>query len=135
MKRVALVTLSATLLAGCSVGHKIDQATAKYDLVENQIQLGDSKERVLAALLPSQEGVPRNSRKKPDRYIKDGVAVEIHYMRTGRQADGLTTDDEFTPYIFNDGSLVGIGWGLIGGPNSQGQTTGRTTVNTTTIVY
>lgn len=68
--------------------------------------------------------------------ILESINVEIFYMRTGRQADGITTDDEFTPYIFNDGKLAGIGWSLIGGPKSQGQATSDTYINTTTtIVY
>jgi hypothetical protein len=46
--------------------------------------------------------------KQPDRYVKDGVNVEIIYFRSGWQSDGLTTDDEFTPYLFNDGKLVAI---------------------------
>jgi len=49
------------------------------------------------------------------------VLVEIYFMRSGWQPDGLTTDDEFTPYIFHDGKLVGIGWSMIGGSKSQGQ--------------
>ena len=62
-------------------------------------------------------------------------------MRTGRQPDGLTTDDEFTPYIFNNGKLVGIGWHLIGGPKTQGQAadtykiTNQNTNKSTTVVY
>jgi len=38
-------------------------------------------------------------------------------MRSARQPDGLTTDDELTPYIFNDERLVGIEWQVLGGPN------------------
>ena len=52
-------------------------------------------------------------------------------------ADGLTTDDEFTPYIFNNGKLVGIGWQVLGGPKSQGQATSDIYIQNrnTTIVY
>ena len=139
MKKNLPIISAIILLSGCSAAHYIDKATAQYDQVENRVNLGDSKEQVLAILMPTQESVPRNSRKKSDRYLKDGVNVEIYYMRTGRQADGITTDDEFTPCIFNDGKLVGIGWNLIGGPKSQGQTTSDTYINTTnrntTIVY
>ncbi len=137
MIKKSLVLLTCIAISACSAGYRIDQATAQYDRVEDQVSLGDAKEKVLAILRPTQESVPRNSRKKADRYIKEGINVEIYYMRTGRQADGITTDDEFTPYIFNDGKLVGIGWGLIGGPKSQGQATSSTYINntTTTVVY
>jgi hypothetical protein len=58
-------------------------------------------------------------------------------MRSARQPDGLTTDDEFTPYIFNDGRLVGIGWQVLGGPKTQGQATSDTYIQNTntTIVH
>ena len=42
-------------------------------------------------------------------------------MRSSQQPDGLTTDDEFTPYIFTNGILTGIGWTVLGGPKTQGQ--------------
>ncbi len=51
--------------------------------------------------------------------MNDDVLVEIYYMRTGWVSDGITTDDEFTPFIFNNGQLVGIGWASLGGPKSQ----------------
>jgi|TARA_R100000501_G_scaffold2927_2_gene6801 hypothetical protein len=137
MRLLLVAIFCLFFLSGCGAAFYIDQASARYDEVEHRVSLGDSKEEVLAVLMPTQEAVPRNSQKKPDRYIKDGVNVEIYYMRTGRQPDGITTDDEFTPYIFNDGNLVGVGWGLIGGPKSQGQATSSTYINTsnTTIVY
>ena len=56
-----------------------------------------------------------------DKYMKEGIAVEIIYFRSGWNSDGLTTDDEFTPYIFNDDKLVAIGWQVLGGAKTQGQ--------------
>ena len=63
--------------------------------------------------------------------------VDIYYFRTLRQPDGLTTDDEFTPYVLNNDVLVAIGWTSIGGANSQGQTVPQTNVQVhqSTIVY
>lgn len=118
---LAALLLGTTLLSACSTGFGIDRAIAEYDAVEDRIRLGDAKDAVLVILEPTQVSVPRSGRKKSDRYTKDGVHVEILYMRTGHQRDGLTTDDEFTPYVFHDGKLVGIGWHLIGGPKSHGQ--------------
>jgi len=67
-------------------------------------------------------------------YKKEGVLVEILYFRSGWQSDGLTTDDEFTPYLFNDGKLVAVGWAVLGGAKSHGQTTPQTNIHTTTVV-
>mgnify|MGYP001816279755 CR=1 FL=1 len=75
MYKFTIVVIASIVLTGCGPGVYIDQATAKYYAVEHQVSLGDSKEKALAILLPTQESVPRNSRKKPDRYIKDGTKV------------------------------------------------------------
>ena len=135
IKKAAAVFITV-FLAGC-VGMQIDSAISKYEAVANQIDLGDSKEKALSILLPTQAGVPNSSRKNPEKYIKENVKVEIYYMRSGRQPDGLTTDDEFIPYLFNDGKLVGIGWQVLGGPKTQGQATSDTYISNTnkTIVY
>ena len=134
-KQLALL-LMVVGLSGC-VGMQIDSAISKYETVAEQVELGDSKDKVLAILQPTQEGVPKSSRKNPEKYIKEDVRVEIYYMRSARQPDGLTTDDEFVPYLFNDGKLVGIGWQVLGGPKTQGQATSNTYISNqnTTIVY
>ncbi len=115
---------------------RIDSAISKYEAVGDQIELGDSKESVLPILQATQEGLPRSARKNPEKYIKADVKVEIYYARSARQPDRLTTDDEFVPYLFNNGKLVGIGWQVLGGPKTQGQATSSTYItnqNTTTV--
>ena len=135
-KKLAAFLLCAVPLTGCEV-MQIDGAISKYEAVADRIELGDSKEKVLAILQPTQDGVRKSNRKNPEKYIKEGVKVEIYYMRSARQADGITTDDEFVPYLFNDGKLVGIGWQVLGGPKTQGQATSDTYISNqnTTIVY
>ena len=127
-------------LAGCGSllpGIKIDRAISKYQAVADQIELGDSIDRVLAILEPTQKGLPRSVRKSPEKYIKNGVTVEIHFIRSSRQPDNRTTDDEFVPYLFNDGKLVGIGWILLGGPTTRGQKTPKINIQEqdTSIVF
>ena len=55
-------------------------------------------------------------------------------MRSRRQPDGLTTDDEFTPYFFRNGRLAGIGWHQLGGAKSHGQVVPQTNVSTSTTI-
>ena len=88
-------------------------------------------------LEPTQKGLPRSVRKSPEKYIKNGVTVEIHFIRSSRQPDNRTTDDEFVPYLFNDGKLVGIGWILLGGPTTRGQKTPKINIQEqdTSIVF
>jgi len=134
--KIALIIFLSMMASGCAQIY-IDKSISSYDDVENQIELGNAKESVLSILLPTQKDLPKSASKRPDQYIKNGVKVEIYYMRSARQPDGLTTDDEFTPYIFNDGVLVGIDWAYFGGPKTQGQATPVTNVNVknNTVVY
>lgn len=137
MKHLFIIFISILAL-GCTPVYRIDQAISNYDKVADQISLGQTKKEVLSILLMGQRSLPGTTRKRPEQYIKEKIHVEIYYMRTGRQPDGLTTDDEFTPYIFNDGILVAIGWNFIGGPKSEGKVVQPAPVfinNQKTIVY
>ncbi|MBL0350187.1 MAG: DUF3192 domain-containing protein [Elusimicrobia bacterium] len=116
MFKLSGLVLAFLVCTGC-----IDAAIRKHDQVSSAIQLGSSKEEVLSILEPIQQTLSRKARKMPDRYLKDGKEYFIYYARSARQPDDLTTDDEFTPYVFVDGKLTGIGWAALGGPRTQGQ--------------
>ena len=122
-------------LVGCVTPISPYQLTVDdYMVVAPKVSLGMSKAEVVELLQPSQSRLKNTEIKQPDMYKKDGTLVEILYFRSGWQSDGLTTDDEFTPYLFNDGELVAVGWAILGGAKSQGQTTPETNVHTTTVV-
>jgi len=89
--------------------------------VAPQVKVGDNKERVLELLLPTQEKLIGWEKKAPESYKEGNDLIEIHYFRTGWQADGLVTDDEFVPYLFTNGELTSIGWTALGGPKTLGQ--------------
>ena len=118
MKKYFFIALGVFGISGCmeqfyATGTRISIAIKKYRDVESQINLGDSKHKVLRTLLPIQTILTPDLSKVPDRYRKKGVLVEIYYIRSGWLPDGLKTNDEFTPYVFNDNKLVGIGWHII----------------------
>jgi len=121
-----VVVLSVLFCIGCS---GIDTSIKEYNAVASKIELGYPKDKVLSILMPTQRHMSVGKKKAAEQYIKDDVKVEIFYFRSLRQPDGLTTDDEFTPYVFNDGKLVAIGWTAIGGPKTQGQATSHTYMN------
>jgi hypothetical protein len=77
-------------------------------VVRNKVELGDSKEKVLALLRLTQEGLSADASKPPDKFIQDGKNIEIYYTRSGWVQDGRITDDEFTPYIFENGILTAV---------------------------
>lgn len=123
--RFTIIGLGMLLaLNGCwhSDSWKIKSALSKYKAVQSQIEIGDSKDKVLGIILPAQEGLTIELSKSPEKYVRDGVRTEIYYMRSGWVSDGRTTDDEFTPYVFENGKLTAIGWQTLGGPKVISQT-------------
>ncbi len=132
--KIAMVLLIFSV-SGCVATPSNYQLTVDdYVAVSPKISLGMIKSDVIKILQPSQSRLKNTEIKQPDMYEKEGVFVEILYFRSGWQADGLTTDDEFTPYLFNDGKLAAIGWVTLGGPKTHGQAAPETNVNTTTII-
>ena len=117
---VVIVVMIGLNVSGCYMqgildpnvraSRRIDSAISEHADVSHMVTIGDSKEKVLAILLPTQKGLPANARKHHESVKKNGILMEVYYMRTGRNPDGRTTDDEFTPYFFLDGKLVAIGW-------------------------
>jgi len=132
LRFVGLLFISL-MVSGCIVS-PYKQTVDDYIAVAPKVSLGMTKAEVIEILQPSQKRLSSTEIKQPDMYKKDGVLVEILYFRSGWQSDGLTTDDEFTPYLFNDNKLVSKGWAILGGAKSQGQASSETNVHTTTIV-
>lgn len=125
MKIVVLI-ISFAFMTGCIPQLEIKDAINKYDAAANQIELGDSKDKVLSILEPTQSDLGKSYKKSPEKYLNDGKKIDIYFFRSAWQSDGLTTDDEFTPYTFVDGKLVAIGWAAIGGAKTQGQSSPTT---------
>lgn len=109
------------LLAGCA-SNAVNTAIQSYSSQASRIELGQSKEKVLGILLPTQAHLSASQSKSYEEFMQDGKKKEIYFFRSRSFRDGLVTDDEFTPYVFEDGVLVAIGWTAIGGPKTQAQT-------------
>jgi hypothetical protein len=99
-------------LFGCTE-HRVDESIKEYRDAALKVQVGDTEETVLALLEPTQKELPPKARKEPERYLENNGLREVYYFRSSRTPDGMTTDDEFTPYIFQDKKLVGIGWNAL----------------------
>ena len=111
--KLPYMILFLLVLQGCGT---VDKAVKEYYDVQDEIRIGDTKEKVLSLLEPGQEKLSARNKKPPTRYTKDGHVYDIYYARTGRIPDSETTDDELTPHIFEDGILIAIGWDYLGGP-------------------
>lgn len=121
-KAITMLLLAMPLLLciGCIPRElrAIDNAISEYNEKSAAVKLGDSKEKVLAILSPTQAALSKQASKRPESFVTDNLLTEIYFFRSSRQADGLTTDDEFTPYVFKNGTLAAIGWTSLGGPKS-----------------
>jgi len=132
-----LLSLFGFIFIGCATTPTPwEQTVNNYAAAAPRIELGMSKQEVVDILAPTQTLLTNTEIKQPDRYIKDGVNVEILYFRSGWVSDGLDTDDEYTPYVFNNGKLVAIGWMTIGGPKNTSSSVPKVNVqNKTTVIY
>jgi len=110
------------VLEGC-VELQITQAINQYQAAESKVKLGDSKEDVLAILQPTQAILNGHLKRGADHWIdpKSGKTVDLYYFRSGLQRDGRLTDNELTPYLFIDNTLVAIGWNALRGLAIQPQ--------------
>jgi len=130
--KLCALLLPALLLVGCGLAERIRVVTlikeslAKYHMESPKVNLGDSKERVLEILEPTQVGLGPRWRRPPEMHTVQNAEggtnhIEIIYYRTGLQHDGLLTDDELTPYVFKDGVLTAVGWTVLGGRKTFGK--------------
>lgn len=109
------------LLASCANTGVISQAINAYSVAASRVELGQSKQKVLAVLEPTQAELSAKQKKPSETFMEGEIRKEIYFFRSRSFADGLVTDDEFTPYVFENGKLIGIGWTVIGGPKTQAQ--------------
>lgn len=124
--RAIAVLCTAILMSGCGLIYRNDlkKAFREHEIISGGIRLGDKQEDVLGKLdsifYPTYGTKDKASKRTPDRFKKDGDLFEIHYYQSSWNDDGLTTDDEFTPYTFKNGALEAIGWEFLGGPKTKG---------------
>ena len=126
---LAVSILLVGLMSACALqrasqeytSSRIDEAVANYKAQAAKIKLGDSRDRVLALLEPTQFQLESNEIKPPVAMATQTESgadsmIVVHFFRSARHdydqpnAQGLPPDDDFTPYIFTDDVLTGIGW-------------------------
>ncbi len=82
-----------------------------YNAVKQNVSLGMDMYQAMR-ILPTPE--------KTESYMHNNKVREIIYIRSNWISDNKLTDDEVTPYIFEDKKLIGIGWAMLGGAKSTG---------------
>ncbi len=127
--RIAPIALGTVFLVAACATNNIGPTIRSYRAAAAQVQIGDDRDSVVNLLDPTHDDLPVRFRKQPETFRDGDSVVEIVYYRSGHFDDGMTTDDEFTPYVFRDGVLVAIGWTSLGGPRSvHGPNRNRATV-------
>ncbi len=122
-------SLACILLTGCSLisnisdsitNSRIDGVISDYHRLSPQIHIGDPKGKVDEILGPLQDRLNATERRSHQSYLRDGKLVEIIFARTQRVSlpVGMTTNAEFTPFVFLDGKLQGIGWTALDSHNA-----------------
>ena len=125
MKKLLGIVVLGLMLSGCYAGMELDDSISKYHrTVLPTIQLGDSKQNVMSKLTPLHSVWYSNELKPATQFRKDGNNYYVHYQRSNRIPDGRNTDDEFTPFIFANDTLIEIGWYTL-----TASTTGQSTYN------
>ena len=121
---IIVVLCAAGLLTGCAVYSKnIREMTDT-----RQVQVGMSKEEVKIVL--GDRVVTGYERKDPSSHeftaitLKNPYRVEIlkrgdttceayFYITSIKRQDGVITDDELTPFVFEQDRLIGKGWSFL----------------------
>lgn len=122
-KSIPLILISLILVscAGPSIYGRYNRMRSSYVKIRPSISVGDDKQNVISKLdkiqKPFSSKIP--SREMESLTLKKGQVVDIYYMRINWFSDGLSTDDEFTPYVFVDDKLVAIGWKVLGGAKTK----------------
>ena len=128
MKKIITILLTSLMLSGCAE-IAMDNNLSEYKKVQQSISLGDSKNKVLGTLIPIMQDLPEHWKRTAGQYLVNDDRFYVHYQRTGWVEDNMLTDDEFTPYVFADGTLVAIGWTVLGGAKSSGNASAAAALN------
>ena len=113
--------LIALVVSGCVPTSSMQSSVLEYKIIAPKIFIGDDKEYVLAMLIPSQVNIPSQMRRKPEKFLNYGEAVDIYFLRSGINSGDLNSDDDFTPYVFKKDILSFVGWRYVSGSTYHGQ--------------
>ncbi len=98
------------MLTGCLADDRYARTVDDYALAAHGVDLGMTPAQVANILQPTQDRLEQHARRSPEQYISNGQELRIEYYRSGWQAEGRLTDDEYTPYLFKNGRLIAYGW-------------------------
>ena len=112
LRLIAIASLA--VLYGCS-----SAAPRAYDDAVQNVYVGMDKREFDIAMREVNDKTRRKHRRRSEAYQHNGMLYEIVYIRSSNVNDDANTDDEYTPYLFQDGTLIGYGWAAVGGKKTD----------------
>jgi len=130
LKLLATLFISFSLIAlnGCS-----SAAPRAYDDAVQNVYVGMDKRAFDFAMREVNEKTRRKHRRRSEAYQNNGMLYEVVYIRSSNVSDGANTDDEYTPYLFQDGTLIGYGWAAVGGKKTDSADIARAAAGATRV--
>ncbi|HIJ72231.1 MAG TPA: DUF3192 domain-containing protein [Planctomycetes bacterium] len=126
MKRAALFLIVLVLAGGCGTGLERLRVENQQNLLT--LSVGMTKKEAMDAMgykTASNDYIGRayytsksalsatNPYRSEIMQGKDKIFEVLYYYTDVKSDDGAITDDELTPLIFDEGRLIGWGWGFL----------------------
>ena len=119
--------MSLLVLSGCGPAYRSAMHGA-FEEGQQAVYVGMDKSEFDRAMSKTMDKTHGSHRRSPDVCRRNGMVYEVVYVRTGfayPYTDGVNTDDEYTPYLFQDDTLIGYGWAAVGGKKTDSATRRR----------
>ena len=115
-KNILYIIVFQLLLISCGPSLELVKSTNRSNL--NKISLGFTKSEVLnimgTSTIKTSDGTIVTSPFRNETMNENGKSYEILFFYTDtKKTDGVITDDELTPIVFNDNKVVGFGWSFM----------------------
>lgn len=126
----ALAIGAALFMVGCTTQYA---APAAYDKASENVYIGMEKREFDVVMQPVYEATWSNQKRRSEAFQRNGALYEIVYVKSGFVQDDALTDDEYTPFLFQDGTLIGYGWNAVGGKKTDSADIRRAEAGATSI--
>ncbi len=128
MKRVISFLMMCLLVSGCATVNNLDNLRAENRQKTLLLKIGLTKNEVTALMGTKSAtdsewvgilngGTMTHTVNNPYRSEtlqgKDKVLEVLYYYTDVKRQDNAITDDELTPVVFDNGKVIGWGWGFL----------------------
>ena len=129
---VLAMSMSLLVLSGCGT---VNRSAVRSSFEEGQqaVYIGMDRSEFDRAMAKNVNKTKRRHRRSSEAYQRNGLVYEIVYLRSNFYLDDAATDDEYTPYLFQDKTLIGYGWAAVGGKKTDSADIARARASASTV--